>query len=181
MPPRPRLVDPRPVKDRQTATPEGGLVRPLIDGVVVRPAQTIVDRRGEIVEVYRPSWGLHPDPLVFVYQVLIRPGAIKGWVVHEQQDDRLFMSTGVLRWALYDARADSPTQGLVNDFVFSDRNRGLLVIPRGVYHAVRNIGAVDALFVNMPTRPYDHADPDKFRIPVKNDVIPFSFDDGPGW
>jgi dTDP-4-dehydrorhamnose 3,5-epimerase len=50
-----------------------------------------------------------------------------------------------------------------------------------VYHAVRNIGTGDAMFVNMPTRPYDHADPDKYRIPVQNDVIPFSFDDGPGW
>lgn len=181
MPPRTLPGSPRPAKDPQTITPEGDFVRSLIDGVIVRPAQTIEDRRGEIVEMYRPAWGLHADPLVFVYQVLIRPGAVKGWVVHERQEDRLFMSMGVLRWALYDARPDSPTHGQVNDLVFSDRNRGLLVIPRGVYHAVRNIGTGDALFINMPTRPYDHADPDKFRLPLENGVIPFSFDDGPGW
>jgi dTDP-4-dehydrorhamnose 3,5-epimerase len=34
---------------------------------------------------------------------------------------------------------------------------------------------------NLPTWPYDHADPDKYRLPIKNDLIPFDFDDGPGW
>ena len=67
--------------------------------------------RGEVTEVYRPAWGVHPDPLVYVYQTTLRPGAIKGWVVHEQQDDRLFLNLGVMRWVLYDARAGSPTQG----------------------------------------------------------------------
>jgi dTDP-4-dehydrorhamnose 3,5-epimerase len=33
----------------------------------------------------------------------------------------------------------------------------------------------------MPTRPYDHADPDKYRLPLDNDVIPFRFDEAPGW
>ena len=181
MPSTAHIASPQPVKDRQTITPEGQPLRPLIAGVIARPAHTIEDRRGEIVEVYRPAWGVHPDPLVYVYQVLLRPGAIRGWVVHKTQEDRLFMSTGVLRWALYDARPESPTHGLVNEFVFSDRNRTLLVIPAGVYHGVQNIGTIDAMFINMPTRPYNHADPDKYRIPLKNDVIPFSFDDGPGW
>ena len=61
--------------------------------------------------------------------------------------------------------------------MFSEKNRALLVIPRGVYHAVRNIGVTDAIFVNMPTRPYEHGDPDKFRLPLKNSLIPFSFGD----
>jgi hypothetical protein len=37
------------------------------------------------------------DALVYVYQVSVRPGAIKGWVVHEKQDDRIFISRGVFR------------------------------------------------------------------------------------
>jgi dTDP-4-dehydrorhamnose 3,5-epimerase len=35
--------------------------------------------------------------------------------------------------------------------------------------------------INLPTCPYDHADPDKYRLPIKNELIPFDFDDGPGW
>jgi dTDP-4-dehydrorhamnose 3,5-epimerase len=171
---------PAPRRDAATVTPEGKRLAPVIDGVVVRYQQPIEDRRGEVVEVYRPSWGLHDDPLVYVYQVRIRPGAIKGWVVHEHQEDRLFFVTGVVRWGLYDDRADSPTRGLGNDLVFCDRAAALLIIPRGVYHAVRNIGSTDAVFINMPTRSYEHASPDKLRLPLKNALIPFDFDDGPG-
>ena len=31
------------------------------------------------------------------------------------------------------------------------------------------------VFFNLPSRPYRHADPDKYRLPLKNDVIPFDF------
>jgi dTDP-4-dehydrorhamnose 3,5-epimerase len=170
-----------PRKDAATVTPEGTPLTPLIDGVIVRYQRPIEDRRGEICEVYRPSWGVHADPLVYVYEVRIRPGAVKGWVVHEHQEDRLFFVTGVLRWALYDDRPGSPTRGQVDDLVFSDRAAALLVIPRGVYHAVRNIGTTDAIFINMPTQPYEHEAPDKARLPLKTPLIPFDFDDGPGW
>jgi len=40
---------------------------------------------------------------------------------------------------------------------------------------------VDAYFVNLPTRPYAHDDPDKYRLPPRNDLIPFAFDERPGW
>jgi len=171
----------QPRKDAPSITADGTPLTPLIDGVVVRYQRPIEDRRGEILEVYRPSWGVHDAPLVYIYQVRIRPGAIKGWVKHEHQEDRLSFLAGALRWVLYDDRPGSPTRGLLNDLVFSERNAALLVIPRGVYHAVRNIGTTDAIFLNLPTRPYFHDDPDKLRLPLKNSVIPFDFDDGPGW
>jgi len=170
-----------PVKDKQMVNAEGESVLPRIHGVVIRRAPPIEDKRGEIVEMYRPSWGLHPDPLVYVYQISMRVGAVKGWVAHRRQEDRIFMSLGVMRWALYDDRLESPTHKLLNTLTFSDRSRALLIIPRGVYHAVQNIGETEAFFVNMPSRAYDHADPDKYRLPLKNALIPFAFDDGPGW
>ncbi|HTL52208.1 MAG TPA: hypothetical protein VL860_06515, partial [Planctomycetota bacterium] len=55
-----------PVKDRQTVTPEGKPVDRKIDGLIIRPAVTLEDKRGEIIEGYRPSWGLHPDPMVYM-------------------------------------------------------------------------------------------------------------------
>jgi len=170
----------QPAKDLQTVTPEGEPVAHQIEGVVIRRLPPIEDERGEVVEVYRPSWGLHPDPLVYIYQVSLRPHAIKGWVVHERQDDRFFVSRGVIRWALYDHREDSPTHKLLNLFTFSERNRALLIIPKGVFHAAQNVGDTEAVFINMPTQAYNHADPDKYRLPLKNDLIPFDFDDGRG-
>ena len=171
----------KPVKDKQTVTPAGERIEPRIDGLVIRRAVTLEDKRGEIIEGYRPAWGVHPDPLVYVYATTVRPRAVKAWIVHAKQDDRIFVLSGVQRWGFFDNRPKSPTYKMFNLFTFSDRNRALFVIPRGVYHGVQNVGTGEALFINMPTRPYDHADPDKLRLPLKNDLIPFDFHDDIGW
>ena len=162
----------QPRQDPPTVTPEGHAARAADRRR--RRALPAADRgsprRG--LEVYRPSWGVHDEPLVYVYQVRIRPGAIKGWVIHEHQDDRLFFVSGSCAGGSTTIGPDSPTRGRVNDLVFSERAPALLVIPRGVYHAVRNIGTVDAIFVNMPTRPYEHESPDKLRLPLTNALHP---------
>ncbi len=81
----------------------------MIAGVTIRMATTQIDERGEVCEIYNPAWGFMDAPLVYVYQALIRPGKIKGWVYHELQDDRLFVSLGTLKIVLFDTREDSPT------------------------------------------------------------------------
>ncbi len=162
-------------KDRQTVTEKGERIGPIIHGLTVRRLTTVEDARGEVTEFYRPNWGVHADPLVYVYGVTVRPKAIKGWVVHRNQDDRIATVHGVLHWAFFDNREDSTTYRMLNQFTFSEKNRTLIVIPCGVFHAVQNIGTTDACFVNMPNRPYEHSDPDKYRLPLKNDLIPFDF------
>lgn len=171
----------KPVKDKQTVHRDGTPVGHRIDGLIVQPRPLLGDRRGEIIEVYNPAWKLSRIPLVYVYYVVVRPGAIRGWVVHKKQDDRLFMSSGVLRWVFFDDRPKSPTYRTLNQIVSGERNRMLVILPAGVYHAVQNIGTTEATFINMPTRPYRHEDPDKYRLPIKNDLIPFDFNEGPGW
>jgi dTDP-4-dehydrorhamnose 3,5-epimerase len=170
-----------PVKDLQTVTPKGKSVKRRITGLIIRPAQTHVDRRGEVVEIFNPAWKLHSAPMVYAYQASIRPGQIKGWIVHRKQADRIFTSSGVQRWVFYDDRKGSRTRGLINDFTFSERNRALLIIPTGVWHAVQNVGETEAVFFNLPTQAYDYADPDKYRLPPKNDLIPFDFTDEMTW
>jgi len=162
------------VPDEQTVTPAGQPVRDLIAGVQVRSAVTHVDDRGELCEIYDPAWGVLPEPVVYVYQAMVRPGKTKGWILHREQDDRLFVALGFIRIVLYDARAESPTCGRLNEIFLSERNRGLVVIPRGVFHAVQNVGSFDAYYVNMPTRAYNHRAPDKLRLPPDTDQIPFS-------
>jgi dTDP-4-dehydrorhamnose 3,5-epimerase len=163
------------VRDRQTVTPEGDLIAERIDGVLVRPAGTIADDRGTICEIFNPAWGFTADDLVYAYEATIRPGVTKGWIVHLESDDRLFFLYGSSRVVLYDAREDSPTYGAVNQIYFDAANRGLLRIPHGVFHAVQNLGTDTAAFVNLPTRPYDHADPDKYRLPLDSALIPYRF------
>lgn len=54
-------------------------------------------------------------------------------------------------------------------------------VPIGVWHANHNIGTKDVVVINFPTMPYDHANPDKYRLPLNDDRIPFKFDSTRGW
>jgi dTDP-4-dehydrorhamnose 3,5-epimerase len=160
------------VKDEPTVTSTGEPHRAPIDGVQIRVARTHADERGTLCEIFDPRWGFDDNPIVFVYTATVRPGQLKGWVVHLRQDDRLFFSSGTARVSLFDAREESETFGGVNVLHAGAHERVLLRIPAGVYHAVRNVGLDDVVFVNMPTRPYEHEDPDKYRLPADTDLIP---------
>ena len=131
--------------------------------------------------MFDPRWQWHTDPLVFVYTFTIRPGMIKGWGVHKEHEDRYFIQFGELEVVLYDDRPDSPTKGLVSKIYLSESQRRLMNIPAGVWHAERNIGSKDAVVVNFPTIQYDHANPDKYRLPLDTDQIPYKFDRLQGW
>ena len=171
----------QPLKDVQTVTPAGASVAPLIAGVCFRPAVTQTDERGTLTEILSPQWGFHPEPITSVYQFTIRPGMIKGWHVHHLHDDRIFFSQGSMKVVLYDDRPASPTYRMVNEIYHDEYHRGIMVIPARVFHAHQNIGGNDALMVSMPTRLYDHADPDVYRLPLDTDQIPYRFETRRGW
>ena len=166
------------LKDTQTATPAGQVISPMIDGVSVRSLTTLLDARGEICELVSMAW---PEAAgvssPHVYLASVRTGIVKGWIVHRLQTDRLSLVTGTLHVVLYDGRPDSPTFGTVREVFGGDRARMLVVIPPGVWHAVRNVGETEGLYVNAPDLPYDHENPDKCRLPIDTDRIPYSFDE----
>ena len=81
---------------------------------------------------------------------------------------------------MYDDRTDSPTRGLVSKVILSEYQRRLMNIPAGIWHADRNIGSKDAVVINFPTKPYDHENPDKYRLPLDTDKIPYKFGDPRG-
>jgi dTDP-4-dehydrorhamnose 3,5-epimerase len=164
------------VPDKQTVTPQGQIIQTLIEGVRIRLAVTHPDDRGDLCELYSTAWEFDDEPMVYSYFASVRPGKTKGWVKHLLQTDRLFMALGSFRVVLYDDRPDSPTYQKINVLHFSDRKRGLLRIPPGVFHAVQNVGHEDAHFVNTPTRAYNHQQPDKYRLPLDTPLIPFSFE-----
>jgi dTDP-4-dehydrorhamnose 3,5-epimerase len=152
-------------KDQQTVTPEGERVQEQIDGVLVRHSPIHADERGTLTEIFDERWDFTDEAVTYVYASTVRPGRVRGWVVHLEQDDRLFFITGTAKLTLYDAREDSPTFGHANVHFLGDHDRALVRIPPGVVHAVKNVGDDEVVFVNLPTRPYDHEDPDKYRFP----------------
>jgi dTDP-4-dehydrorhamnose 3,5-epimerase len=168
-------------QDKQTVTPEGKTISSLVDGVLIRDAPTHVDARGSVVEIYDLRWGWHPAPMVSAHCFTIRPGFVKGWGLHKTHEDRYFILQGSMDLVLYDPRPDSPTYGHVSKIPMSELNRRLVNIPKFVWHAEHNVGTTDVVVIDLPTKPYDHANPDKYRLPIDTPLIPFSFGTARGW
>ena len=164
-----------------SVTPSGTPLALLPDGVTFRDAVTQIDDRGSVCEMFDERWDWHDKPLVFSYLFTLRPGKVKGWGMHKLHDDRYFVIDGDMEVVMYDDRDDSPTRGLVASVVLSGRQRRLMNIPAGVWHANANIGQTEALVVNFPTEPYDHGNPDKYRLPLDTDLIPYRWPDSRGW
>ncbi len=175
-----KITSDTPVQRASTATPDGQWKTPEIAGLTFRRLTPLEDERGDLTELVRMDWGVHPAAIVQIYRVTIRPGVIKAWNLHKLQDDRIAITDGTLRWAFYDARPESPTLGTLVVRTISDRNRHLFVIPAGVWHGAENVGNNDASFINFPTTLYNHESPDRYCLPVKNTLIPFAFGPSPG-
>jgi dTDP-4-dehydrorhamnose 3,5-epimerase len=150
---------------------------PLISIAGVRLVRLVpfVDHRGSIVEVVNFDAPFWQEPIVHVYQITILPGRIKGWGMHRLQADRYFLGHGPVRVVLHDGRVESPTHGRFAEFHFSEEAPGLLYIPPGVWHADQNTGDRRTLIVNFPTRAYDRANPDKYRIDPHSGAIQFDW------
>ena len=165
-------------RDPRTVTPEGVSLDRLPDGVIVKDLVTHVDDRGSLCVMFDPREGVHPDPLVFTYFMTLRPNCVKGWNVHEIHTDRYVLLLGDMQVVLYDTRPGSPTEGLLAKLTMSEQRRRLVTIPPGVWHADWNVGTKDVVLVNHPTEPYDYERPDKLRLPLDTDLIPFEFPPG---
>jgi dTDP-4-dehydrorhamnose 3,5-epimerase len=164
-----------PKRDRASVTRDGEKLGQGIDGLDIRLLVAHADQRGEVAEVFRADWGWRDEPVVNVALVTLWPGVVKGWHLHERGDDRNAVIGGFTRWAFYDDREGSPTRGRLVVRSFSERQRAIIYIPRGVWHAVQNVGTEEAVLVNLPTTAYDYERPDKLRLPLKNGLIPFDF------
>jgi dTDP-4-dehydrorhamnose 3,5-epimerase len=151
----------------------------LPHGAALRPLHSEISETGSTLDLFDVSWQAHPDPLVYSHVFTVLPGRAKGWGRHERHDDRYALLAGSVEVALCDTRLDSPTYGLGALVQIHEAARHLLIIPRGVWHATRNVGAAEALIVDFPTEPYDHVQPDKFTLPLDTDELPLQL--GAAW
>ncbi len=160
------------VRDVQTVTPAGQSTRAAIDGVVTHTPVAHVDHRGAVFEIHNHDPAMGPEPVVWVYSDLVRPGQVKGWARHDVKVDRYTLIVGDLLVLMYDARAESPTHGLTQSVVLSPTGSRQIRIPVGVWHLLANIGSDEVHFVNLPTEPYHHEAPDRILLAWDTPELP---------
>lgn len=165
-------IPPGAKKDAQSTTRNWERVGPAIDGVVLKRTRHIVTGNSLTTEMFRSDWPETGAPVGHVIYVALDEGGLSAWHAHRIQTDGIFVLTGRMLLALYDARADSPTQGKAMSLRLDGQDPVLVRIPPLVWHGVKALlGA--AAFINLITHPYNYEDPDEWRLPPDTDQIPF--------
>lgn len=146
----------------------------MIEGVKTKKLRVIPDERGRLMEILRS------DDEMFsrfgqVYMTTTYPQVVKAWHYHKEQDDNIVVAVGMLKLVLFDDRKGSPTRGQVNEFFIGEHNPMLVHVPADVYHGWKCISQTEALVINTTTRPYDHEDPDEYRLPWDTDQVPYDW------
>jgi dTDP-4-dehydrorhamnose 3,5-epimerase len=146
----------------------------MIDGVKIKKLKVIPDERGWLMEMLRC------DDEFFhkfgqVYLTVAYPDVVKGWHYHKKQTDHFVCVKGMLKIVLYDDREGSSTRGEVNEFFMGEQNPILLVIPKGVLHGMKGVGTEPGYLINVPSEPYDYANPDEYRVHPHDGGIPYDW------
>lgn len=164
---------------KQSAVREHGKLRldPIHD-LVFHPVRPVPHEEGHVTEVARASWDIG-GPVVQVHITTTFAGRHRAWGLHQRSTDRLFVVSGLVKIAVFDGRLNSPTYGRVNEFLVSEKNPGLLVVPPNLYHGWKNIGTTEAVIINMPTALYNYENPDALDLPWDSEaaarIIPYRF------
>jgi dTDP-4-dehydrorhamnose 3,5-epimerase len=159
-------------RDVASVTKDGRSLAPTIDGVKTRSTVTHLDHRGSVFEIFEGDMSFWETPIVYAYQFSVRPRQMKGWGLHELKTDRYTIITGEVLLFLWDDRPDSPTRGVVQKVVLSDRAVRQVVIPVGVWHLSLNLGADEARLINFPTDVYHHDAPDRLLLAWDSPEVP---------
>ena len=152
-------------KDPQTVTPTGARAQPFnIQGVRTIALNNVFTRSGAVTELFRTDWpeiSIKPGHVILA---TINPGAITVWHRHTRQTDHLIAIGGNIKLVLWDGRENSATRGQHDIIRFGVLRPLITVIPPGVWHGLRNESGAIAHYINVNDVPYDHSNPDNFRL-----------------
>ncbi len=137
----------------------GGFEELPIRGVYLRRLERHEDTRGWLFETLRRDWLLPEEQTPFApvmsYLSWTRPDAVRGPHEHGEQIDYFaFTGPSNFRVVLWDNRVQSETKGRCLEYVLGEDRPAALIVPPGVVHAYKNVGAVDGLVLNLPNRLY---------------------------
>jgi dTDP-4-dehydrorhamnose 3,5-epimerase len=126
-----------------------------IIGVVIRDLRKFADSRGWLTELFRQD-DLDPEFYpVMAYASSTLPGVTRGPHEHVVQADFFcFIGPSNFKLRLWDNRPESRTFKNVTTLEAGENNPKSVLIPAGVVHAYRNVGAIPGMVFNCPNRLY---------------------------
>lgn len=145
----------------------------MIHDVIVQPLRRIPDERGTIMHMLKSS-----DPWFEsfgeIYFSTIYPGVVKGWHIHHRMTLNYCVISGNIKLVLYDDRANSPTQGEINELFIGTDNYSLVKIPPLIWNGFKGIGSIPSVLANCSSEPHDPNEIERMD-PFANS-IPYTWD-----
>ncbi|MBN3039532.1 MAG: dTDP-4-dehydrorhamnose 3,5-epimerase family protein [Candidatus Omnitrophica bacterium] len=142
----------------------------MIQGVKAKKLKVIPDSRGRLMEILRSDDEIFTE-FGQVYITTAYPKIVKAWHYHKFQTDNFTCISGKIKLVLYDSRGGSPTFKEINEWTLSLDSPQLIQIPAEVYHGFKCLADKESIVINIISRPYNHQNPDEFRVdPYKNDI-----------
>jgi len=124
-----------------------------IDGVVIKKINKYQDERGWLAEIYRNDETEYRPAMSYISQTKL--GVVRGPHEHKNQADCfVFVGPGEFELHLWDNRASSLTKGNYLKITVGENNPTLAVVPPGVVHGYKCIGAGPAYSINFPDKLY---------------------------
>jgi dTDP-4-dehydrorhamnose 3,5-epimerase len=124
-----------------------------IEGVVIKKLKRFSDERGWLMELYRADevdLEYHP---VMTYVSLTRPGIARGPHEHiDQADYFCFAGPSDFKVYLWDNRPESKTYRNKVAIVVGESDPAVVIVPKKVVHAYKNVGEDEGLVINCPNR-----------------------------
>ena len=145
-----------------------------IAGLVTKPLVRHADERGDFREILR-----HTDAGFTKFAQLstsvVYEGIAKAWHLHHQQTEWMGILLGVAKFAFADRRKNSPTFGLIEEYlVDSVANPLLFTVPAGIAHGYRIIQG-PAVIAYITDQIYDPSD----QLKIPHDDADIGYDWGP--
>lgn len=135
-----------------------------IDRVYLKELKSIVDGRGDVIELWSQPW-TESEPILtpkHSYQSATDYGVVKCWHLHESHTDQFTVTRGKLQVSLVDLREDSPTFLQANKIIMGTQNPRFLKIPPGIMHGWKALSIPEVIVVNYQSEIYDAEDEYKF-------------------
>jgi dTDP-4-dehydrorhamnose 3,5-epimerase len=160
-------------KDEQSVTATGERFSPFsIKGVRTIALNNVLTRSGAVTELFRTDWSQILVEPRHVILATMNPGAITDWHKHSRQTDHLIGISGPIKLVLWDGRENSETFGKSDTIRLGVLRPLIAVVPPGIWHGLRNESGAVAHYINVNDVPYNHLDPDNYRLSSEDGTAP---------
>lgn len=124
-----------------------------IEGVKIKKLKRFTDERGWLMELFRTDEVAPEYHPVMTYISLTRPGIARGPHEHiDQADYFCFAGPSDFKVYLWDNRPESKTYRNKVTVVGGQSDPIVVIVPKRVVHAYKNVGEEEGLVINCPNR-----------------------------